>query len=367
LLMIPGPSEPEPEVLAELSMPILPHYGDRWKAAYGETTSMMQSVFKTKNEVIIVPLPGQLAVEMAALNLVGHDEEGFVCMNGLFSESVVEAINATGGRAIPITSELGRGPTLEDVKAVVEAHKDPAGKSIFLVQNETSTGAATNPADIFAYCKSKGMYTVLDSISAIGGIDIRADEWGADYVIGYSSKAMGGINGAVPLALGKDVWEVAKKRKGKIHSAFLDLNAWREAIDVDSSWGHPHPSSMPTSVIMALRKAASMALAEGLDARYRRHAEAAKAMRDGMKGLGLEIFTDPGFYSNTVSVARVDAAWDGEFRKRLVAEYGIMIAGGLGPLKGKIIRVGTMGSSARHEKVAIALAAFDKVLEQVRH
>ena len=157
--MIPGPSEPEPEVLAELSMPILPHYGDRWKAAYGQTTAMMQSVFRTKNEVIIVPLPGQLAVEMAALNMVGEGEDGFVCMNGVFSENVVDAINATGGRAIPINSQLGRGPTLEEVKAVIETHRDPAGKSIFLVQNETSTGAATDPKEIFAYCKKKGMFT----------------------------------------------------------------------------------------------------------------------------------------------------------------------------------------------------------------
>ena len=170
----------------------------------------------------------------------------------------------------------------------------------------------------------------------------------------------------MPLSVGKDVWEIAKKKKGKIHSAFLDLSVWREAIDVDSSWGHPHPSSMPTSVIMALRKAVSMALEEGLEARYRRHAEAAKAVRDGMEGLGLEVFTDRAFYSNTVSVARVDQGWEGDFRKRLVTDYGIMIAGGLGPLKGKIIRVGTMGSSARREKVAITLAAFEKVLKQVK-
>ncbi len=364
--MIPGPSEPEPEVLAELSLPILPHYGEKWMSAYEETLSMLQKVFGTKNEVIIVPIPGQLAVEMAAVNLVSKGDEAFVCVNGVFSSAIVEAITAVGGKAIAIKSDLGTGPTLEQVKSALDGVKDLAGKSIFLVQNETSTGAAVNPGEIFRYCKRKGMFTVLDAISAIGGMELRTDDWSVDYSIGYSSKALGGVNGADPVAISKDVWEAAARRKGKIHSTFLDLNSWREAIDVDSSWGHPHPTSMPTSLIMALRKAVSMALEEGLDKRYKRHADAAKELRTGLQELGMEIFTDPKYYSNTVSVARVDPKWDGELRSRLVRDYNIMIAGGLGPLRGKILRVGHMGRSARHENIELTLSALGSVLKQVR-
>ncbi|MDA4114638.1 MAG: alanine--glyoxylate aminotransferase family protein [Thaumarchaeota archaeon] len=364
--MIPGPSEPEPEVLAELSLPILPHYGARWLAVYNETTAMMQKVFKTKNEVLIIPVPGQLAVEMAALNLVSKGEEAFICSNGLFSTSIIDSVRAIGGKPVPIVSPLGTGPTLDQVKAALDASKDVSGRSIFIVQNETSTGAAVNPAEIFRYCKKKGMITVLDSISAIGGIDLRADEWNVDYAIGYSSKALGGVNGADPIAVSREVWEMVAKKKGKIRSTFLDLNAWREAIDEDSSWGHPHPTSMPTSVIVALRKAVSMALEEGLEKRYRRHADAAKELRDGLRALGLEVFTDPKFYSGTVTVASVEGRWDAELRQRLVTDYNIMIAGGLGPLKGKVIRIGTMGRSARHENVQLTLAALSQVLSKVR-
>jgi alanine-glyoxylate transaminase/serine-glyoxylate transaminase/serine-pyruvate transaminase len=368
MLMIPGPSDPEPAVLAEISRPILPHYGPKWSAVYNETKSMMQKILKTKNEIIIVPIPGQLAVEMAAHNLVEKGQEAFVCDNGIFAASIEEAISAVGGKATPINSELGRGPTLEEVRAVVEGSgRDPAGKTLFLVQNETSTGAATNPAEIFAYCKSKGIYTVLDSISAVGGMDIRADEWHADYTVGYASKALGGVNGAQPVAIAPDIWKLAAKRHGRVGSVFLDLKTWRDAIDHGESWGHPHPTSMPTSVIVGLHKAASLALEEGLERRYKRHADAAKQMRDGLKSLGLELFTDPNFFSNTVSVARVDANWDGEFRDRLLSEYDLMIAGGLDRLRGKIIRVGHMGSGARPERVATALAVFDRVLREVRH
>lgn len=366
MLMIPGPSDPEPEVLAELSLPILPHYGDQWMSAYTETTAMMQKVFKTKNEVLVIPVPGQLAVEMAALNLVNRGDEAVVCVNGLFSQAIVDSVNTVGGKPLEVRADPGKGHTLEMVKAVVDGMRDPAGKSIFVVQNETSTGVAVDPADIFHYCKKKGMFTVLDSISAVGGIDLRADEWEADYVVGYASKALGGVNGVDPIAVSQAVWDEVAKKKGKIPSGFLDLNVWREAVDVDSSWGHPHPTSMPTSVIMALRKALEMALEEGLENRYRRHADVAKQMRAGLQGLGLEVFTDPSFYSGTVSVGRVDPRWDAEFRNRLVSEYDIMIAGGLGPLRGRVIRVGHMGSGAKPEKVRMTLAAMEQVLRQVR-
>jgi alanine-glyoxylate transaminase/serine-glyoxylate transaminase/serine-pyruvate transaminase len=364
--MIPGPSEPEPEVLAELSLPILPHYGDRWMTIYGETLSMLQKVFGTENAVMIIPVPGQLAVEMAAMNLVAKGQESFVCVDGIFSEAIVDSINAVGGKATVIRSELGKGPTLEGVRSVLDGAGDLIGKSIFLVQNETSTGAAVNPSEIFHYCKKKGMFTVLDSISAIGGMELRADEWEVDYAIGYASKALGGVNGICPIAVSKETWELVKRRKGEIHSTFLDLNSWREAIDVDSSWGHPHPSSMPTSLIVALRKAVSMAIEEGLDKRYARHADAARTLRDGMGALGLEIFTDPAYYSNTVSVAKVEERWDSDLRKRLVRDYSIMIAGGLGELKGKVIRIGHMGKSARRENIDITLAALGQVLSKVR-
>src|SRR5208283_2744763 len=153
--MIPGPSDPEPEVLAELSLPILPHYGDKWMAVYQDTLSMMQKVFNTKNEVIIVPAPGHLAVEMAVANLADKGQDVFVCVNGYFAETIIGMARAVGSNPVTIASPLGRGPTLEEVKAIVEGRGDPAGKAIFVVQNETSTGAATNPAEIFRYCKEK--------------------------------------------------------------------------------------------------------------------------------------------------------------------------------------------------------------------
>src|SRR5271169_7021643 len=113
--MIPGPSQPDPEVLKALSEPVLPHYGANWKSVYDDTTTKLKRVFGTKNDVLLMPVPGQVAVETSVVNLVGRGGTGFVCVNGVFSGMISQMIKAVGGRAVAIRSKLGSGSTAEDV------------------------------------------------------------------------------------------------------------------------------------------------------------------------------------------------------------------------------------------------------------
>ncbi len=363
--MVPGPSEPEPEVLTTLALPILPHYGEEWKEVYNDTTAKLQKIFKTSNDVIIVPVPGQLVVEMAVANLVPRGQEAFVCVNGYFSEMIVSMIEYWGGKPVVIRSGLGEAVTPDQIEEAVEK-KDPSGKPVFVVQNETSTGVVNPVEAILKVCRKHGMLTVLDSISAFGGIDVRVDEWGADYAIGYASKAIGGVFGAQPVALSGDAWKAAKKNSDRIHTRFLNLNIWAKAIEEMGPWGHPHPSSMPTSIIVGLRKAVDLVLKEGLTNRYRRHEEVAEFTRKSLKELGLKLFPDRKYLSNTVSVASVDPEVDRKLRGRLASRYDIMIAGGLGELSGKIIRIGHMGTSATIQAVSTTIAAMESVLRDIR-
>ena len=366
MLMVPGPSEPEPEVLTTLALPILPHYGEKWKQVYEDTTAKLKKIFKTDNDVIIVPVPGQLAVEMAVANLVPRGQEAFVCVNGYFSEMIVSMVEYWGGKAVVIRSPLGKAVTPEQVQGAIEKKGDPSGKPIFVVQNETSTGVVSPVEAILKVCKEHGMLTVLDSISAFGGIDVRVDEWGADYAIGYASKAIGGVFGAEPVAVSKDAWKAAKKNSDKIHTRFLNLNVWAKAIEEMGPWGHPHPSSMPTSIIVGLQKAVDLVLKEGLANRYRRHKEVAELARKSLGELGLKLFPDRRYLSNTVSVASVDPQEDKRLRGTLASKYDIMIAGGLGELSGKIIRIGHMGTSATIPAVSRTMAAMDSILRDIR-
>ena len=367
MLMVPGPSEPEPEVLTTLALPILPHYGEKWKQVYDDTTAKLQKIFKTENDVIIVPVPGQLAVEMAVANLVPKGQEAFVCVNGYFSEMIVSMVEYWGGKPVVVRSGPGKPVKPEQVEEAIERTKsDPSGKPLFVVQNETSTGVLSPVGAILKVCREHGMLTVLDSISAFGGIDVRVDEWGADYAIGYASKAVGGVFGAEPVAVSRDAWKAAKKNSDKIHTRFLNLNVWAKAIEEMGPWGHPHPSSMPTSIIVGLQKAVDLVLKEGLDNRYRRHKEVAEFTRKSLGELGLKLFPDKRYLSNTVSVASVDPEVDKKLRGRLASKYDIMIAGGLGELSGKIIRIGHMGTSATIQAVSTTMAAMDSVLRDIR-
>ena len=366
--MIPGPTQPDPEVLKALAEPVLPHYGAKWKAIYDDTTSRLRGVFGTrKNDVVLMPVPGQVAVETSVVNLVGRGGTGYVCVNGVFSGMIPRMIKAIGGRSVVIRSKLGSGPTADEVASALDGSgRDVAGNALFLVHTETSTGAASSPAEIFRVCRKRGVLTVLDAISTFGGMEVKMDEWGADYVIGYASKALGGIFGAQPVAIGRSSWEAAKQNKARIHSLFLDLNMWREAIEKDGSWGHPYPSSMPTSVIVALRKAVDLAMKEGLQNRYERHSKAAAQLRRGLTGMGLQLFTDERFYSNTVSVAKVRPAWSAPLRRRLLEKHDIMIADGLESLSGKIIRIGHMGTSATPEVISTVIDALSESLASVK-
>lgn len=363
LLMIPGPSEPEPEVLASLSLPVMANYGSQWAAVYENTISKLQKVFKTSNEVILLPSPGQTAVEMAVGSLVKKGQDAFVCDNGFFSEMIVDILKYYGAKPRLIKARYGKAVEPEDVKDVVQSsNKRDGPRCLFLVHNETSTGV-TNPASqIMKICRDEGLISILDSISAFGGIDIRADEWKVDYCIGYSSKAIGGVFGVTPVAISKDCWDLAKNIKN-FQNRFLNLNIWRKYIEQWAPIGHPHPSSMPTNIVVALNTALDLALKEGLQRRYERHESMARAMEKGLEAMGLEIFSDKKYASNTVTAAVVNQKLEKTLRAGLIQKYGIIIAGGLEPLNGRIIRIGHMGTSATRYAVSITLSAMSEILK----
>lgn len=363
-LMIPGPSEPEPEVTAALMMPVMAHYGSAWSHVYNDTLAKLQHVFGTKNDVILLPSPGQTAVEMAIASLVTKGDEAFVCSNGFFSDMICEMLSYYGVKPQLIKAEIGKSVRAENVRAVVQATKrsrndDP--RCLFLVHNETSTGLTNPAAEIMKVCKEEGLISILDSISGFGGIDVRVDEWKVDYCIGYASKAIGGIFGVTPVSISTDTWKLARKINSK-QGRFLNLNVWRHYIDEWGSIGHPHPSTMPTNVIIALSKALDLVLEEGLEKRYKRHGQIARIVENGLEELKLQIYPERGFASNTVTAARTDPKLNSKLRHLLLDKYGIMISDGLGNLSGKIIRIGHMGTSATLPAVSTTLAAIGEIV-----
>lgn len=363
LLMIPGPSEVDPRVLAALSRPVLPHYGKRWGEFHAKILEDLAKVFETNETVILLPVPGQLALEMAAVNLLTPTDKAVVCTNGYFGDLTDEIVRSQGCSIIHITAPDGQ--PIEP--AAVEAALEQAGdvKAVFIVHNETSTGVVNPIQEIGEVVRRHSALFVVDAISSFGGMRLETDRWNIDFCVGYASKCLGAINGVVPIVVGRRVWKTLEKRQTPIRSRFLNLLTWRRFMKEWGSIGHPYPSTMPSSVIVALRRALDLAFEEGLDRRYARHAASAELMRNGVEGLGLHLFPRRAAASNTVTVVQVPVGSESRIRHLIEEKFNIMIGGGITRLNGKVIRIGHMGRTASPYYIRRVLSALRMALSSL--
>jgi aspartate aminotransferase-like enzyme len=355
ILMIPGPSEVDPRVLATLSQPILPHYGIDWGAEYATSLEDLKKIFKTEEQVIIFPGPGNGAVELVGMNIIEPGDKIANVVNGWFGEILSEVIRTYGGEPVEIKTEYGRAISPADVEVVLDQEKDI--KALFVVHNETSSGVENPIQEIGKVAKKHGVIYFVDAISSFGGVDIDLDSWNIDVCVGYPSKCLGGIHGAVPIAVGKRVWDEVETRRSRIPSRFMSLKVWKKFVQEWGPIGHPFPTSMPTTVILALHEAVKLALEEGLENRYRRHFVASAALRAGCKKIGFEPLVSEEARSKTVTILGVND--ESKLRAILENKFNIMIAGGVSKLKGKAVRIGTMGVTASPSYVLPTLLALE--------
>ena len=364
ILMIPGPSEPYQQVIAELSKPVLPHYGQKWAKLYSDTCDDLKKIFNTKNDVIIVPACGNAGLELAVANLIEPGDRVLLVHNGFFGEIFKEMLIAYGASPLIVSAEYGRPVEPEAIKVTLDVEKNV--KAIFSIYNETSTGVKNDLIGIGDIAKEYGLFNVVDAISAFGGMEINVDDWNIDVCIGYSSKALGAIMGVTPVAISKKVWDYVATRRSLIRTRFLNLNLWRKCIDEWFSWGHPFPTSMPTSVICALKKGVEIALEEGLENRYLRHTICKKALREGIKGLNLEPFVkNEEDASNTLtSVTLPDGLKHAEVISLMQKNFNIMI-GSLNLIGINGLRIAHMGLTASPHYILPTLFALETTLSKL--
>jgi alanine-glyoxylate transaminase/serine-glyoxylate transaminase/serine-pyruvate transaminase len=362
-LMIPGPSEVDPRLLTVLSGRVLPHYGAEWGQIYAETLELVKKIFKTGEQAIILSGPGNLALELMAANIVEPGDKIVNVRNGWFGDVSGEIIQAYGGDVVDVKAEPGEIVTADRLKETLDEAGDI--KAVFAVQNETSTGVENPIWEMGRIARKHGALFCVDSISSFGGVDLRMDEWQIDMCVGYPSKCLGGINGAVPIAIGKRVWESVETRRSPIPGRALSLKVWKKFMTEWAPIGHPFPTSMPTNTIRVLQEAARLALEEGLEKRYLRHEVASHALREGCRVLGFEPYVRPEIRSKTVTVVRVPAGQDAKIREGLERRFNIMVAGGLGELRGKVLRIATMGVTASPFYVLPTLEALEVLAREL--
>jgi alanine-glyoxylate transaminase/serine-glyoxylate transaminase/serine-pyruvate transaminase len=359
LLMGPGPSNVAPTVLQAMAMPVLGHLDPLFVKMMDEIKVMMRQVFLTNNELAFpVSGTGSAGMEFCFVNLIEPGDEVVVAINGVFGMRMAEVASRCGATVVKVEAPWGKIIRKEQIADALRGRKP---KLVALVHAETSTGVLNPVEEISKLARDAGALFLLDTVTSLGGCPVRLDDWGVDAVYSGTQKCLSCPPGLAPVSFSAKAMEIATKRKTKVQSWYFDVNLLASYWGQERAYHHTAPISMNYALHEALR----LVLLEGLEARWARHQANYQLFKEGLAEMGLKILSEEGhqlWQLNAVGVP--DGVDEAEVRKRLLAEFNIEVGAGLGPLKGKIWRVGLMGETSASANVSTLLGAFRQILKR---
>jgi alanine-glyoxylate transaminase/serine-glyoxylate transaminase/serine-pyruvate transaminase len=362
LLMGPGPANVAPRVLQALSAPLLGHLDPAFIEIMDETVAELRQVFQTSNQFTIpISGTGSAGMEASLCNLLEPGDTIVIGVSGYFGGRMTEMVSRYGARSVLVEAEWGHTLDPEQFKAALEREKDV--KIVALVHAETSTGVLQPVEEIAKLAHDHGALFLIDVVTSLGGIDVRVDEWGIDACFSGTQKCLGAPPGLAPLTLGPRAVEVLRSRKTPVANWYLDLTLldkyWGEHKNQSRAYHHTAPISMVYSLREALRTIAE----EGLEERFARHHRNASALRAGFETLGLQMLVPDAYRTDSLTTVLIPEGLDDlTIRRALLSEFSIEIGGGLGPLAGKVWRVGLMGYTSQPRNVFALLNALEQLL-----
>jgi alanine-glyoxylate transaminase/serine-glyoxylate transaminase/serine-pyruvate transaminase len=360
VLLGPGPSNVHSRVLKAMSTPLVGHLDPEFLQLMEETKALLRAVFQTKNTLTLpISGTGSAGMETCFVNLLEPADEVIVGVNGVFGARMVDVIERCGARPVKIETEWGRVFTPEQVQAALKHCARP--KLVALVHAETSTGAWQPLEEIATLVHAAGALFVVDTVTSLGGCPVKVDEWGIDACYSGTQKCLSCPPGLSPVTFGPAALEVVRKRKTKVQSWYLDLSM------IEKYWGEErvYHHTAPISMNYALREALRLVHEEGLDARFRRHELNHEALAAGLVAMGLSLAAQEGHRLWTLNSVTIPAGVDdAAVRRQLLEEYSIEIGAGLGPLRGRIWRIGLMGESSTRSNVLLVLSALEEILRK---
>ena len=360
-LMIPGPTEVSAKTLEKMALPMQPHYGAEWAKFYFEVVEKLQRVFQTKNDLFPIAATSSALMEMAISHAIVPGEELLICINGFFGERFEEMAASLGTKIISTKSDYGRPITAAQVRRALDEH--PQIKALAIVHNETSTGAVSDIFEIIPMARERGVLTIADCVSSMGGVDIPVDKLGIDFCLTGSQKAIGAPPGIAFISVSERAWAAVSKRKQPVAGWYLNLNILKKYREKWRDW-HPHgPNTAPVSLYLALDQTLDEIFAEGLPQRFARHIRARDAFRAAMRALGLTLFVEDAYASKTLTGVCLPPGIDGAvLRQRISDRHDILLAGGLGATANTVIRVGHMALTASAEFLLPTIEAIEAEL-----
>jgi alanine-glyoxylate transaminase/serine-glyoxylate transaminase/serine-pyruvate transaminase len=362
-LLGPGPSDVHPRVSAALGRPTIGHLDPEFISLMDELKALLQYAFQTENAVTF-PLsgPGSAGMEACFANLVEPGDKVIVCRNGVFGGRMQENVERCGGTAIMVEDAWGQAVDPEKVEASLRAHPD--AKILAFVQAETSTGVQSDAKALAGLAQAHGCLSLMDAVTSLGGTPVRVDEWGIDAVYAGSQKCLSCTPGLSPVSFSERALDKVKNRKRRVQSWFMDLNL------VLSYWGNgakrAYHHTAPINPLYGLHEALRMLQEEGLEQAWDRHQRHHLALRAGLEALGLGLPVAEADRLPQLNAVAIPAGIDDvTVRSRLLKEYNIELGAGLGPLAGKVWRIGLMGHSCRRENILLCIGALEAILSDM--
>ena len=358
LLLGPGPCNVDPRVLRVASAPQLGHIDPEFFGILEETAQLLRLVFQTSNEMTLcVSGSGFSGAEAVLSNLLEEGDTLIAGSLGFFSGMIVEISERAGATVVNLETELGKPLEAEQLEAAFQAH--PQAKVFATAVAETSTGLWQPLEELERITHAHGALFVVDAVCGLGGIPLNVDAMRIDACYAGSQKSLGALPGLAPVTLNERAASVIERRKRPVQSYYLNLQKLHRYWNGDHTYHHTACSN----IVYTMREALRIILEEGLEARWQHHALHGEALRAGVKALGLNILTQPGYELPVLTAIHLPEGVDeAAIRKGLLEEYQIEIGGGFGTLKGSLIRIGLMGYNSCRKNVDTVLSALEHVL-----
>ncbi|UCC90578.1 MAG: alanine--glyoxylate aminotransferase family protein [Dehalococcoidia bacterium] len=354
-LRIPGPTPCPSEALQAMARQMINHRGGEFGQILNKVTANLKQLFQTKGDVFLLTSSGTGGLEAAIVNTLSPGDKVLSVSIGVFGERFATIAQEFGAEVIPLSFEWGQAADVDAVRQALKA--EPKIKAVLVTHNETSTGVTNDLASISSIVKEFDKLLLVDAISSLGSINLPVDDWHCDVTVTGSQKGWMAPPGLAMVSVSQEAWQAhAKAKMPRFYWDFAQAKSYLEKGQT--------PWTPAISTVFALSVSLEMMLKEGLPNIIARHARVGKAARAGVKSLGLPLFADENYASNTVTAAASSNGLDTKkMLKILREEYQIVLGGGQQRLDGKIFRIGHLGWVTEGD-IETVISALNIVLPQ---